>query len=232
MGRSDLIYYFKKYKGGGFYIDIGANDPIELSVTKAFYDMGWSGINIEPLRSKCLLLQDKRPRDINLCIGVGSKNERLPLISAGTGSTFSSDIEEKNHLQNKNKFMKPIMVLSDIYEQYCNINQDVHFCKIDVEGFEGQVLEGIKNWNVFRPWIFVIESTLPGTGIPCHEMWEHILIENGYLFAYNTAIERYYIDERREYLLEGFQNIKEFINKNEVVKMRMEIVTPDLRNGV
>lgn len=30
----------------GFYIDIGANDSEIDSVTKAFYDEGWRGINI------------------------------------------------------------------------------------------------------------------------------------------------------------------------------------------
>jgi hypothetical protein len=30
----------------GFYIDVGANDPQEGSVTKLFYDAGWHGINV------------------------------------------------------------------------------------------------------------------------------------------------------------------------------------------
>ena len=33
----------------GFYIDVGANDPITDSVTNLFYDNNWRGINIEPL---------------------------------------------------------------------------------------------------------------------------------------------------------------------------------------
>ena len=32
----------------GFYIDIGANSPTIDSVTKAFYERGWRGINVEP----------------------------------------------------------------------------------------------------------------------------------------------------------------------------------------
>ncbi len=32
----------------GFYVDVGANHPEQDSVTKIFYDKGWSGINIEP----------------------------------------------------------------------------------------------------------------------------------------------------------------------------------------
>src|SRR5438876_9312099 len=34
----------------GFYVDVGAADPVNLSVTKWFYDLGWSGLNIEPNR--------------------------------------------------------------------------------------------------------------------------------------------------------------------------------------
>ena len=33
----------------GFYIDVGAFDPVALSVTKHFSDAGWRGINIEPV---------------------------------------------------------------------------------------------------------------------------------------------------------------------------------------
>ena len=35
----------------GSYIDIGALHPTIDSVTKAFYDRGWSGINIEPIKA-------------------------------------------------------------------------------------------------------------------------------------------------------------------------------------
>ena len=35
-------------RSAGFYVDIGAGDPVTLSVTKWFYDQGWSGINVEP----------------------------------------------------------------------------------------------------------------------------------------------------------------------------------------
>ena len=50
----------------GFYIDVGANDPVVDSVTKAFYDSGWRGINIEPVKEFYEKLQQDRPDDINL----------------------------------------------------------------------------------------------------------------------------------------------------------------------
>ncbi|MDA1234832.1 MAG: hypothetical protein O3A53_08525 [Acidobacteria bacterium] len=36
------------HKTDGFYIDVGAMDPDEMSITRYFYDLGWRGINVEP----------------------------------------------------------------------------------------------------------------------------------------------------------------------------------------
>ena len=63
----DIILFFIFYNvENGFYIDVGANDPNIISVTKAFYLRGWNGINIEPLPHKYKLLLNERKRDINL----------------------------------------------------------------------------------------------------------------------------------------------------------------------
>ena len=37
-------------RGDGFWIDVGASDPVVNSVTKHFSDHGWRGINVEPER--------------------------------------------------------------------------------------------------------------------------------------------------------------------------------------
>lgn len=50
----------------GFYVDVGAFDPTHDSVTKAFYDRGWNGINIEPIPEYHARFTAERPRDINL----------------------------------------------------------------------------------------------------------------------------------------------------------------------
>lgn len=205
----------------GFYIDIGANDPIDINVTKFFYDRGWNGINIEPLRSKALLLESERPRDINLCIGIGDRKGEMPVISAGTGSTFSDDVADKLGYVNSNRYVKTMLTLSDIYEQYCAKEQQIHFCKIDVEGYEKRILEGVSDWSTFRPWIFVVESVEPGTVIPTYEEWEDILTSHGYFLAYESRINRFYLDKRKEHLSERFSEIDKFISENEIVKMQM-----------
>ena len=51
----------------GRYVDVGAFHPEIDSVTKWFYDQGWSGINIEPVPESFDALNAARSRDQNLC---------------------------------------------------------------------------------------------------------------------------------------------------------------------
>ena len=174
----------------GFYIDVGANSPDIYSVTKLFYERGWNGINIEPLPDMFNELEAKRERDINLNVGLGNKKGKLTLHIENMLSTFSKEVVADQHLEDKPTLQVDVLTLADVLNKYKPI--EIHFCKIDVEGFEKQVLEGM-DWN-YRPWVFCMESTKPNTEIPCHEDWEHILLENGYALKYTHGINRYYID--------------------------------------
>ena len=190
----------------GFYIDIGANDPDLLSVTKAFYLKGWNGINIEPLPDKYNSLSKNRPRDINLQVGVGKIKgySKLYLLKAG------STMQRKYAKDKKNAINITIDTMSNVCKTYIENDREIQFCKIDVEGEEKNVLLGYD--FKYRPKVFVIESTIPGTGIPCHSSWEYILIENNYSFVYQYAINRFYVDNKRKNLKEKFLNIDNYIN--------------------
>ena len=78
QNKEDLLIksFFPDVKKG-FYIDVGANDPVVDSVTKLFYDEGWSGINIEPIKKHIIDLDRLRPRDINLNLGLSDKTDGL-----------------------------------------------------------------------------------------------------------------------------------------------------------
>ncbi len=55
----------------GFYVDVGAGDPTLGSVTRHFYDRGWSGVNVEPGLLFASLARE-RPRDVNLNVTIGA----------------------------------------------------------------------------------------------------------------------------------------------------------------
>ena len=73
----------------GFYVDVGAADPEEWSVTRAFYDRGWSGINVEPLDEYFDRLTKDRPRDTNLKVAVG-REAGLRTLHAIRGTGLST----------------------------------------------------------------------------------------------------------------------------------------------
>jgi len=60
----------------GFYIDVGAGHPDESSVTRAFYDRGWRGLNIEPSEHYFQRLAAARPLDTNLQLALGRRRAR------------------------------------------------------------------------------------------------------------------------------------------------------------
>src|SRR5262245_23667554 len=85
--REDLILYRAlKDIRQGCYIDVGANHPTDYSVTKLFYERGWSGINIEPVQCWFDMIVTDRPRDINLRLAAAaSQGETVLHEVLGTG---------------------------------------------------------------------------------------------------------------------------------------------------
>ena len=82
-------------------------------------------------------------------------------------------------------------------------DQPVHFLKVDVEGFEREVLLG-GDWSVNRPWIVVVEATAPLSTELRHAAWENILVEAGYKFVYFDGLNRFYVAREHADLEAGF----------------------------
>lgn len=206
----DIILYhaLKKYNNI-FYVDIGANHPLFNSDTKLFYDSGSCGINIEPLYNIYEKLQNCRNKDININIAV-SDTTGIKLFYSNNG--FQSTLE-KQFLVDTVKTEPGIIYtqtnictdsLENIAKKYVAKNRDVHFCKIDVEGHEKNVL--LKNdWEYFRPWIFCLESTIPG-GTPYDRVdsqWSYLLVDHGYSLALQDGNNSYYTLSDRQDLREN-----------------------------
>jgi FkbM family methyltransferase len=187
----------------GFYIDIGANDPVEHSVTKAFYDAGWRGISVEPLPSFHQAFLDQRPRDVNLAVAAGATNGELTLYDVPAVRGWASPEESVAELHRSEghtvaEITVPVRTLASICEEH--VHGEIHFLKIDVEGFEGEVLRGM-DFARWRPWVLVIEATLPNSRATNHAAWEHMVTSQRYRYAWFDGLNRYYVAEEHAELL-------------------------------
>lgn len=201
MQEDILLYRALKQVERGFYVDIGAQHPLIHSVTRFFYDRGWRGINIEPSVSWYEQLVRERPRDVNLCLAAAASQGEIEFHEfPDTGlSTTIGWIAEKHRqagLAYKTRKVES-RTMADICRRY--VSGDIHFLKIDVEGGERSVLEGW-DFQTFRPWIAMLESTEPMTDIPTYAAWEPLLLDAGYRFCLEDARNRFYVAQEHDEL--------------------------------
>jgi FkbM family methyltransferase len=187
--------------GTGFYIDVGANDPVEGSVSYGFYEQGWQGITVEPLTHFAELHRALRSRDQLLECAVD--NSAAPIVFwefPGTGLSTGIEAIARSHEtagRTPVRTTVPARALSSVFDLAGN--RDIHWLKIDVEGMERRVVE---SWGQSRarPWIVVVESTMPGTKEPSPRDWEPMLAALGYARAYFDGLNSYYVHQAHQEL--------------------------------
>jgi FkbM family methyltransferase len=201
------VMLFRALKGveKGFYIDAGAQDPVVDSVTKAFYELGWRGINIEPVERWFQKLVTDRPEDINLQIAAAAQSGEIRFFEVRDTGLSTADPEfalrhavQGYEVREHHILAKPL----DVICTECGV-KEVHFLKVDVEGAEAEVLRGIDLAEV-RPWIILVEATEPNSQATTHDKWEPLLTTRGYEFVYFDGLNRYYVAEEHALLNSAF----------------------------
>lgn len=187
----------------GIYVDVGAADPETHNVTHAFHLLGWRGINIEPDAEAHAKLVLARPLDNNVCAGAGARRETLTYhhFPGTRRSTFDPSraraliAEGRAHRADA----VPVITLDEAVES--EALTEIHFLRIAAEGLERQVLEGIDLQRI-RPWIILVEATLPGTSTLVEPAWEALLTGRGYRRCLFDGINVFYCAEEHPEIAE------------------------------
>lgn len=221
QNREDfLIAAFFPDVAVGHYVDVGASDPSQYSVTKLFYDQGWNGINIEPIPELADALRSERPRDLTLQVALGADQGSVTFRQySGAGlSTYNTDIMAKHAAAETPEaadfveYQTEVVTLSTVLREHPLPH--LHFLKIDVEGSEFDVLAG-NDWASFRPELLCIETD--------HVVrdWTPLLAEAGYSKIFHDGLNAYFLAPEARHRAELFRY-------PQAVLSAPVIVTPDV----
>ena len=201
-----MLWRALKHIQNGVYVDVGAQHPVNDSVSKAFYEHGWRGIHFEPVPYYAELLRQDRPDEVVLEVALSDIEGTLELnVIAETGLSTAVDAYAQRHHSewglDSQKIQVPVLTLKSALHSL--EGKDVHWLKIDVEGLEEKVLKGWDNL-VLRPWVMVVEATIPNLPEVDFANWEPILIAADYQFVYFDGLNRFYVAKEHNELVEAF----------------------------
>jgi hypothetical protein len=159
MNGEDIFVnnYFKKKIG--FYVDVGAYHPLELSNTYLLYKRGWNGINIDINSFSIDYFDCLRPEDVNINIAVSNKNAIKTIYYQKNKSplnTLKFQQAKKIFLGNFKKKKIKAEILTTIIDKTKFKGKKINFLNIDAEGNDFEILKNL-NFIKYKPKLICIE---------------------------------------------------------------------------
>lgn len=184
------------------YVEVGANEPRQMSPTAALYDLGWRGLLVEADPDLASSLRTQRPGDVVVEAAAAAEEGqvtffRVPGTGLGTLDPAEAQVARSRGFDVLETAV-PALTLNQILTGFTEASpgQEIQVLTIDVEGAEAQVLTGLDLMR-FRPWVICIEAVEPGTANPSHQHWEHHLRSANYREVAFDGINRWYVADER-----------------------------------
>ena len=163
LAEQFLIRQYLGMKTQGFFVEVGANNPFNLSQTWHLAQEGWRGILVEPIPELCKELIAKRPDSVVVEMACGAPN--APATATFTVATDSGKSTLSSEFLDKRSGVASLITvnvkpLNDILQEE-GVEQ-IDFVSIDVEGTQFDVLQGfdLQRWN---PRLLLVEDHLLDT---------------------------------------------------------------------
>ncbi len=169
----------------GYFIEVGANQPEELSQTYELERRGWSGILVEPQPDLAEQLRQRRSAKVfaEACSSRRNSGSRMTLHLAGGHSSFDRNLNTPD-VKPHDAIDVPLRTLDQMLIEAGATRID--FVSIDVEGHELDVLDGfdLARW---QPRLIMIEDML------LHLKLHRHLSRRGYRLLRRTGINNWYV---------------------------------------
>jgi FkbM family methyltransferase len=187
--RQDLFILSEtKYKRGGYFVEFGATDGINLSNTYLLEtEFSWKGILAEPANAWKLKLHENRPNAFieTLCVWKDSNSlltfNETDYPELSTIDIFSgNDDWYVNSRQEGKKYKVQTISLNDLLRKY-QAPKYIDYLSIDTEGSEYEILKSF-NFSEYSIGIITVEHNYT----PQREMIFELLTSQGYKKKYEN----------------------------------------------
>jgi FkbM family methyltransferase len=177
---------FFGHSTSGFFVDVGANDPVLDSQTWRLEQLGWSGVLVEPQRELAENLRRRRRAKIYsvACSSPANSGKMMPLHLAGIQSSLKPDFFVPD-MRRIGISEVPVTTVDEILTD-AKAPVPIDFVSIDVETHEIEVLSGfdLAKW---RPRLILIEDIVLNLRL------HRYLKARGYKWMRRTGINSWYV---------------------------------------
>jgi FkbM family methyltransferase len=201
----------------GYFVDVGANDPKNMSQSWLLEQKGWRGVLVEPQPRLAEKLKRERRVPVFACACSSPQNAGKTLPFQVSGIHSSLDLNFFVAGMRKREIIEvPARTLDDILEE-ANAPVPIDLLAIDVESHEIEVLKGV-SLERWQPRLIVIEDLAFNTRLHRH------LRSRGYKWVRRTGLNGWYVPDespatvsvfgrwqflRKHYLGTPFRHVRE-----------------------
>jgi FkbM family methyltransferase len=184
LGQDLKVLEVYKHKKDGYFIEIGANDGINLSNTYLLETQyNWKGICVEPIPSKYELLIVNRPNSKCYKEAVFNESNTYQIFDIANNFDLISGISKyiDKHYDavnaNKTQIIVNTITLNDLLEK-SNSPSFIEYLSLDTEGTELEILKGVD----FTKYTFGLIDLEHNYIEPRRTQINELLTSNGYIY--------------------------------------------------
>lgn len=165
FGEDKILFEIFQGKTSGVCVEVGANNGVDDSTSMFFEKIGWKCILVEPNPSLCREIRASRNALIYECAASNQSGIRTLYVAEGAArsdglSTISTNKEDHDRIKSLGFRSRPVQVHTMTIDEIlanAQIDSNIDFISIDVEGHEYEAIEGfsLERW---KPTIILVED--------------------------------------------------------------------------